>query len=320
MKANFLPATLTVGCVMLVASGFSQQRQPKINKHEEIVISRNPSDSGKMIIEIDSNVVTINGQPLSDYKGDVKVFKRNFMGGNRDNLFSPGPQTFMFHQNSGSAFLGVLTAKTDEGAVINNVLDNTSAEKAGLKTGDIITKVNDKEIASPSDLKDAIRDQKPGDEITITYLRDDKKKTVKLELGKTPANVRGFNGLNEDLMDQLRNGNNYNFRMLPMPRGNFDFNFNDDRPRLGLKIQDMEDSSGVKIEDVISGSPADKAGLKDGDVITEMNGKKVTNVDKVMSEIKKSENKSDYKIKVMRDNKEMNFQVPVHRPLKTKNI
>jgi serine protease Do len=108
--------------------------------------------------------------------------------------------------------------------------------------------------------------------------------------------------------------------MLPMPRRNFDFNFNNDRPRLGLKIQDMEDSSGVKIQNVISGSPADKAGLKEGDIIKEINGEKVTNVDKVMSEIRKPENKSDYKIKVMRDNKEMNFEVPVHRPLKTTNI
>jgi serine protease Do len=317
MKANFLPAMLTLGCVMLAASGFAQN-QPKVEKHEEIVISRNPADSGKTIIEIDSNVVTINGQPLSDYKGDVKVFKRNFMGGNERNLFAPGPQTFMFHENAENAFLGVLTAKTDEGAVINNVLDNTSAKKAGLEKGDIITKVNDKEINSPADLRNAIRDFKPGDKIDIYFLRDGKKKSIEVELGKTPANVRNFNGWNEDLFNQFRNGNNYNFRILPMPRRNF--NFNNDRPRLGLKIQDMEDSSGVKIQNVISGSPADKAGLKEGDIIKEINGEKVTNVDKVMSEIRKPENKSDYKIKVMRDNKEMNFEVPVHRPLKTTNI
>ena len=319
MKANFLPAMLTLGCVMLAASGFAQD-QPKVEKHEEIVISRNPADSGKTIIEIDSNVVTINGQPLSDYKGDVKVFKRNFMGGNGRNLFAPGPQTFMFHENAESAFLGVLTAKTDEGAVINNVLDNTSAKKAGLEKGDIITKVNDKEITSPDDLRNAIREFKPGDEVHINYLRDDKKKSVTLELGKTPANVQSFGGLNEDLLNQFKNGDNFNFRMLPMPRGDFNFNFNDNRPRLGLQIQDTEDSNGVKIQSVVPGSPAGKAGLKEGDIITEINGEKVKDVDKVMSEIQNADNKSDYKIKVLRDKKEMNFEVSVHRPLKTTNI
>lgn len=317
MKANFFSAVFTVGCVMLTLSGFSQQKYQQNKSKEEIVISRNPSDSGKTIIEIDSNMVTINGQPLSDYKGDIKVFKRNFMGGNGNSFFPYDPHNFMLQNNSGNAFLGVLSAKTAKGAVINNVLDNTSAEKAGLKKGDIITKVNDKEIASPDDLRNAIESYKPGDEVTIHYLRNDKQNSVKVELGKNSANVQSFN---EDLLDQLRNGNNYNFRMLPMPRGNFDFNFNDNRPRLGLEIQDTKDSSGVKIQSVLSGSPADKAGLKEGDIITEMNGEKVNDVDKVMSEIKNAGKNNDYKIKVLRDKKEMNFEVSVRRPLKTTNI
>jgi serine protease Do len=320
MKAKFLPAIFTAGFMMFTLSGFSQQWQPQHRSNEEIVISRNPSDSGKTIIEIDSNTVTINGEPLAEYKGDVKVFKRNFMGGNGNNFFSPGPQGFMFHQNTGNAFLGVITAKTDGGAVINNVLDNSSAKKAGLKKGDIITKVNDKEITSPDDLRNAIREFKPGDEVHINYLRDDKKKSVTLELGKTPANVQSFGGLNEDLLNQFKNGDNFNFRMLPMPRGDFNFNFNDNRPRLGLQIQDTEDSNGVKIQSVVPGSPAGKAGLKEGDIITEINGEKVKDVDKVMSEIQNADNKSDYKIKVLRDKKEMNFEVSVHRPLKTTNI
>jgi serine protease Do len=142
---------------------------------------------------------------------------------------------------------------------------------------------------------------------------------VKVELGKTPANVRSF-GLNEDLWNQLRNGNNYKFKMLPMPRGNFDFNFKEKRPRLGLEIQDTQDSSGVKIQSIVPGSPAEKAGLKKDDIITEMNGEKVKDVDNVMSEIHNAENKNDYKIKVLRNNKEMNFDVSIPRRLKTTKI
>ena len=320
MKANILSAVLTAGCTMLALSGFSQQKQPRDSKSEQIVITTNPADTAKTIIEIDSNVVTINGQPLADYKGNVKVFKRNFMDGNGNGFISPGPQSFMFNENRGNAFLGVLSAKTDKGAIINNVLDNSSAKKAGLKKGDIITMVNDKEITSPADLRNAIESFKPGDEVTIHYLRDGKKNSDKVELGESPANVQSFNGLNEDLLNQLGNGNNYNFRMLPMPRGNFDFNFNGNHTRLGLEIQDTEDSSGVKIQSVLPGSPAEKAGLKKGDIIKEMNGEKVNDVDKVRAEIHNGGNKSDYKIKVLRDKKEMNFDVTVHRPLKKTNI
>ncbi len=192
MKAKFLPAVLAVSCLLLSQGVFSQQRQHQNRKNEEIVISRNPADTGKTIIEIDSNVVTINGQPLEDYKGDVKVFKRNFMGGNDHEFISPGPQSFMFDENSGNAFLGVLSAKTEKGAIINNVLDHSSAKESGLKKGDIITKVNDKEITSPADLRNVIGSFNPGDEVTINYLRNDKKNSVKVKLRQIAGKCSEF--------------------------------------------------------------------------------------------------------------------------------
>jgi serine protease Do len=320
MKTKFVPAVFTLACSLIAFSGYSQQNLPKDKNQEEIVISRNPSDSGKTVIEIDKNTVTINGKPLDEYKGDVKVFKRNFMEGEGDRFFPGMSQNFMFQRNAEGAFLGVISAKTDKGAILNNVLDNSSAKKAGLQKGDIITKINDDIITSPADLKNAVESHKPGDEVTIQYLRDNKEMSVKLTLGKTPANLQSFNGLNDDLLNKLQNGNNFGYRMFPMPRSNFDFNFNNDRPRIGLQIQDTQDSSGVKIQKVISGSPAEKAGLKEGDIITEINGEKINDVDKIRSEIRNSENKTDYKIKALRGQKEMNFDIKVNRPLKTTNI
>lgn len=320
MKTKFIPAIFALAFSLIAFSGYSQKNLQKDRNQEQIVISRSPLDSGKTIIEIDSNVITINGKPMADYKGDVKVFKRNFMGGEGDRFFPGMSKNFMFQDNAEGAFLGVISAKTDEGAIINNVLDNSSAKKAGLEKGDIITQIDDDIISSPADLKNSVESHKPGDEVTIQYLRDNKKMSVKLELGKTPANLQSFNGLNEDLLNKLQNGNNFRYKVLPMPRGNFDFNFNNDRPRLGLQIQDTQDSNGVKIQKILPGSPAEKAGLKEGDIITEMNGEKVNDVDKIQSEIRNSENKTDYKVKALRNQKEMNFDIKVHRPLKTTNI
>ena len=93
-------------------------------------------DSGKTIIEIDSNVVTVNGKPLSDYNGDVTITRRrNFMGGADGRDFIQRPQEFMFNNNPDNAFLGVYSAKTDNGVIINSVLDSSSAKKAGLQKG-----------------------------------------------------------------------------------------------------------------------------------------------------------------------------------------
>lgn len=323
MKANFLPAVFTACFAMLAFNGFSQQMQQQFRKNDEIIIRKNANDSGKTIIEIDSNQVTVNGKPLSDYNGDITItHRRNFMGGANGRNFMTQPDELMLNDNPNAAFLGVYSAKTDNGVIINSVFDSSSAKKAGLQKGDIITKVDDKEISSPEDLRNAIQNYKPGDKVTINYLRDEKKKSVKVVLGKTPSMSNDLNMQSQDLMNAFGNGNNnFNFRMLPMPPGNFrNFNFNNNRPRLGLQIQDTEDSSGVKVLNVLPGSLADKAGLKEGDIIKEINGEKVDDVDNVMSKIHSVNHKGDFKIKVLRDKKEMNFDVHIVPRLRSTNI
>lgn len=321
MKTIYLSAIFTLCCGLLGNYTFAQKENSTLNKNEEIIIRKNDANPSKTIIEIDSNNITINGKPLSDYNGDVTIMKRNFMGGNRNHLFAPENGFTFNNAPNDNAFLGVLSAKTDKGVVINNVLDSSSAKRAGLEKGDIITKVNDKEITSPEDLRTAIQSYKPGDNVTINYLRDGKKKSVKVGLGKTPGNVHRLDTQDlRNLMNRFGNGNNYQYNMPKMPEQNFGFNFHNNHPRLGLQIQDTKDSSGVKIQKVIPGSPADKAGLKEGDIITQMNGNKVNDVINVMSEINNSENKSDFKIKVLRDKNEMNFDVDIQRPLRTTNV
>lgn len=321
MKAKFLPAMFSVCCTMLAMNGFSQQTEPRIRKNEEIIIRKGPADTGKTIIEIDSSQVTVNGKPLSDYNGDLTITRRrNFMGGADGRDFFMQPKDFNFNNGgNNNAFLGVYSAKTDNGVVINNILDGSSAQKAGLQKGDVITKVDDKEINNPEDLRNAIQAYKPGDKVDISYLREGKKRSTKVELGKAPSIEKELQ-LQRQLPNGFGNGRNFDFRMMPMPPGNFNYNFSPNRPKLGLQIQDTEDNIGVKVESVNPGSPADKAGLKEGDIITEMNGQKVTDVDKVMSTIQSAKPGNEFKIKVLRNKKEMTFDVKIPRQLKTTNI
>ncbi len=82
-------------------------------------------------------------------------------------------------------FLGVITQKATDGVKITSVIKGSAAEKAGLQKDDIISRVNDKKITSPEDLMEVVKSYKPDDNVKIDYLRDNKKKDVKVKLGET---------------------------------------------------------------------------------------------------------------------------------------
>ncbi|MEO9022298.1 MAG: PDZ domain-containing protein [Ginsengibacter sp.] len=319
MKTIFVSALFTACCGLFTINGFAQKEQSQLKKNEEIIIRKNNDAPTKTTIVIDSNNITINGKPLADYNGDVTVLKRGFMGSNGNSLFSPG-QSLMVFGNSNKAFLGVLTAKTDKGAVIKNVIDESGAQKAGLKNDDIITKFGDKEITSPDDLRNAVQSYKPGDEVTLYYLRDGKKNSVKIELGKTPGNGPMTYNLDslKNIVGQYFNGNNQNFGIPQMP-GN-QFYFNNNKPKLGIKIEDTEDGNGAKILNVDEGSAAQKAGLKTGDIITQINGEKIKGANDVRAQVMQSDNSNNYKMKVKRNNKDINIEVRILKVLNKINV
>jgi putative serine protease PepD len=72
---------------------------------------------------------------------------------------------------------------TTEGAYVNSLVPGGAAEKAGLKEGDVIIKVDGEPITSSSDLVLAIRAHNPNDQATVTYIRDGKEETATVTLG-----------------------------------------------------------------------------------------------------------------------------------------
>src|SRR5258706_12335787 len=80
--------------------------------------------------------------------------------------------------------LSVATEKANQGVKIKDITKESASEKAGLKEGDIITKIDDKKIEDPDDLSTAIKNHKPGDKVTVTFLRDKKEQKLTAELGK----------------------------------------------------------------------------------------------------------------------------------------
>lgn len=80
-----------------------------------------------------------------------------------------------------AAYFGV---SSGEGVLIEDVVDDSPAEKAGLRAGDIILRVNGESIDGPTDLLREIRDHEAGDEVDIDLLRDKKKRTITVRLGE----------------------------------------------------------------------------------------------------------------------------------------
>ena len=81
--------------------------------------------------------------------------------------------------------LGTLT-----GVWVERVVDGSAADEAGLQRGDIITKVDSRDVNKMSELQEVIARHRPGDKIVITYLRDRKQYTVKVTLDSDQQNTK----------------------------------------------------------------------------------------------------------------------------------
>ena len=76
--------------------------------------------------------------------------------------------------------------KGGEGVLISSVIEDSPAEKAGLKAGDVIVKIDDEEIEDGSDLIEYLGDKEEGDEVTVNVVRKGKTKEIKVTLGECP--------------------------------------------------------------------------------------------------------------------------------------
>jgi S1-C subfamily serine protease len=80
------------------------------------------------------------------------------------------------------AFFGVSVEAAKGGVSVIRVSSGSPAEQAGLKDGDVITKVDGKAVTTPAEFAEQIHAHEPGDEVTITYTRDGASTDVKVHL------------------------------------------------------------------------------------------------------------------------------------------
>lgn len=283
---------------------------------QNIIISKKDSTKEKITVVIDGDNITVNGKPVDDFESaDVDIIKQS-MDGPRfyvdggATAIAPHPPMEAFRSDmirkvkTNNAFLGVMSEKVTEGARVTDVTANSAAEKAGLKEDDIITKLGEDKITSPDDLYKAVGKRKPEEKVTITYLRDGKQVTASATLGKAEQmKVYSWNTPEGDM-----------FKMSP----NFSFSWSGDKPRLGISAQDTEDGNGVKVLEIDDeDSPAAKAGLKEEDIITQVNGKAINSTDDLRQSIKDIKKGDVVKITYKRNNQTQTVDVKIPKELKT---
>lgn len=216
--------------------------------------SINPGNSGGALINSAGQLIGINSAIISKSGGNVGIgfaIPTNMVAMVATSLIDNGKYT--------RAFLGVNIADLDSdmsalynnnyGALITGVEENSPASKAGLKRGDLIIGINDKKIASASELKNTIGTFAPSKEVSVKYLRDKKTNTLKVTLGTNEKIVANgeleYKGLRLGAINKLQK-----------EQGNISIN-------------------GVSVVDVDEKSEAYKAGIRKNDIIVQIENSEI---------------------------------------------
>ena len=163
--------------------------------------------------------------------------------------------------------------KNKKGALVSQILENSPAEKSGLKEEDIIIKVNNTEIENSTDLRNTISEKYPDKEIVLTVLRDNENKKIKVLLGERPTN------------ESLASGN-------WIQNQEFDI--------LGLKIE--SNNNGVEIIEIKPDSPAGKDNLRVGDIIKSIGRRIIDNQSDYFDMIENYNEGDTVMMKILRNN------------------
>ena len=186
---------------------------------------------------------------------------------------------------------------TGSGALVSRVVDGSPAEKAGVKKGDVIVGINTTTVASATDLTKAIGNAKVDQTVSVRIIRDGERRTLSAKLVERPAEEMEWSSAPE-----APGGHG---------DGDFEFMFDDAAPglamfrggrgRLGVRVEDLNadlgsyfgvtDGKGALVVEVLKDTPAEKAGVKAGDVITKVGDKAIGNSDDLVQALRAAEKK-----------------------------
>jgi serine protease Do len=249
-------------------------------------------------------------------------------------------QITIFDGEEGPSWLGVETHEVtadnakewklpaERGVVVAGVTKDSPAAKAGLKENDVITEVNGQRVEGSAQFRRMIHEIPAGRTAQITVWRDGRAQTLSATLGKAEERHSTWMGATPGTfafrmpevmempdMPSIDLGG----EMALLPGG---------RPRLGIDAEDIggqlgsffgaPDGEGILVRSVNSGSAAEKAGLKAGDVITSFNGERVRSLGDLRQKLASLNDAKTAKIGVLRNKSELTLSVEL--PARTPKV
>lgn len=229
-------------------------------------VALNPGNSGGPLFNRNGQVIGINSRIFSGTGG--------YMGLSFSIPINEALDIYQQLKQTGvvsRAYMGIFPQDIDrnlaeayglskpQGALLIKVTPNSPAEAAGLKAGDIITQYNNKLILESSDLLNIINRSKPGDAFNAVVLRQGKQLNVRGKLSAAPDEVSPDAVVTKANNSQIRLG----LRIQALPRESL--------AQLG--------GEGVLITEVDPTGLAARAGLRPGDVITNLHQKSISSID-----------------------------------------
>jgi serine protease Do len=234
----------------------------------------NPGNSGGALVDVEGRLIGINTAIFSRSGGNQGIgfaipsgLARNVM----DSLISYGRVARgylgVMIQDVTPALAKEFKLKDTGGALIGDVVPRGPADKAGLKDGDVVLEYNGKNVIDSRRLRLAAGETKPGTTVPVKILRNGESKTLEITVQQVPGS--------EDLAKNNTPNGTDNGTLNGVGVSDLD-----QQTRQGLKLPD--NVKGVVITEVQPDSPAAEAGLKQGDIIQEINRHPVKTADEAV--------------------------------------
>jgi serine protease Do len=157
--------------------------------------------------------------------------------------------------------------KNDKGVLVSDIVKGSPAEKAGLMRGDVILRFEDKEIENAHKLSQLAAVTPPDTPVKIGLLRNGKEETISLKVGTMPEEAQKI--------------------ISPEEESDWGMMVQELTPQLAQQLGLDPGTAGVVISNIKEGSPAAEAGLRPGDLITEVNRAAVKNLSEYQQALQK---------------------------------
>lgn len=247
----------------------------------------NPGNSGGALVNIRGELIGINTAIFSQsggYQGIGFAVPSNMVKSVMDSLIKSGKVIRgwlgVSVQQLNSELANQFGLKEARGALVNDVVKASPAEKSGIRRGDVIISVNGKNIENAAHLRNIIAQTAVGAKVKIRVIRDKTEKEIEVTIGELPKDIAKMGRVVEkEEFDAYKNV----FANIKVENVT---------PDIARQLELPSNTKGVIVAFVEQGSPAAEAGLRRGDVIQEINKKKISNTAdyrNIVSKIKKDD-------------------------------